>query len=97
MYYIYIYACSRCFYPKRLHSVHSGYTFFLVNKCSLGIESTTFAVLTQCFTTEPQEHNVCNVNSQWRPQQKLNWQIIIFGRKCDCFSRSLEPCSSTVF
>ncbi len=26
--YIYIYAFSRCFYPKRL-TVHSGYTFFL--------------------------------------------------------------------
>ncbi len=51
--------------------------FFFVNVCSLGIESTTFAVLTQCSTTELQEHNVCNVNSQWRPQQKLNWQIII--------------------
>ncbi len=24
--------------------------------CSLGIEPTTFALLTQCFTTEPQEH-----------------------------------------
>ncbi len=27
-YYIYIYAFSRCFYPKRL-TVHSGYTFFV--------------------------------------------------------------------
>ncbi len=24
--------------------------------CSLGIEPTTFALLTQCSTTEPQEH-----------------------------------------
>ncbi len=24
--------------------------------CSLGIEPTTFALLMQCFTTEPQEH-----------------------------------------
>ncbi len=47
-YYIYIYAFSRCFYPKRL-TVHSGYTFFLsVCVCSLGIEPTTFALLTQC-------------------------------------------------
>ncbi len=38
--YIYIYAFSRCFYPKRL-TVHSGYTFF-VCVCSLGIEPTTF-------------------------------------------------------
>ncbi len=26
--------------------------------CFLGIEPTTFALLTQCFTTEPQEHHV---------------------------------------
>ncbi len=26
--------------------------------CSLGIEPTTFALLTQCSTTEPQEHGV---------------------------------------
>ncbi len=51
--YIYIYAFSRRFYPKRL-TVYSGYTFF-VSMCSLGIEPTTFALLTQCSTTEPQE------------------------------------------
>ncbi len=45
-----MYAFSRRFYPK-----HSGYTFF-VSMCSLGIEPTTFALLTQCSTTEPQEH-----------------------------------------
>ncbi len=43
---IYIYAFSRRFYPKRL-TVLSGYTFF-VSMCSLGIEPTTFALLTQC-------------------------------------------------
>ncbi len=26
--------------------------------CSLGIEPTTFALLTQCSTTEPQEHHI---------------------------------------
>ncbi len=36
--------------------VHSGYTF-IVSMCSLGIEPTTFALLTQCSTTEPQEHS----------------------------------------
>ncbi len=36
----YIYAFSRCFYPKRL-TVHSGNTFFF-SMCSLGIEATTF-------------------------------------------------------
>ncbi len=46
--YIYIYAFSRCFYSKRL-TVHSGYTFVLsVCVCSLGIEPTTFVLLTQC-------------------------------------------------
>ncbi len=44
--YIYIYAFSRHFYPKRL-TVHSGYTCFLY-VCSLGIKPTTFALLTQC-------------------------------------------------
>ncbi len=45
--YIYIYAFSRRFYPKRL-TVHSGYNFFCQYMCSLGIEPTTFALLTQC-------------------------------------------------
>ncbi len=52
---IYIYAFSRRFYPKRL-TVHSCYTYFCQYMCSLGIEPTTFALLTQCSTTEPQEH-----------------------------------------
>ncbi len=30
--------------------------FFYQYVCSLGIEPTTFALLTQCSTTEPQEH-----------------------------------------
>ncbi len=39
-FYIYIYAFSRHFYPKRLTS---GYTFvFYQYVCSLGIEPTTF-------------------------------------------------------
>ncbi len=55
-FYCYIYAFCRRFYPKRL-TVHSGYTcFFYQYVCSLGIEPTTFALLTQCSTTEPQEH-----------------------------------------
>ncbi len=45
--YIYIYAFSRRFYPKRL-TVHSGYTFFCQYMCSLAIEPTTFALLPQC-------------------------------------------------
>ncbi len=42
------------FIQSDLH-LHSGYTFFQY-MCSLGIEPTTFALLTQCSTTEPQEH-----------------------------------------
>ncbi len=37
--------------------LHSGYTFFYQYMCSLGIEPQPFALLTQCSTTEPQEHN----------------------------------------
>ncbi len=33
-----------------------GIHFFCQDMCSLGIEPTTLALLTQCFTTEPQEH-----------------------------------------
>ncbi len=51
--YIYIYPFSRHFYPKRL-TVHSGYTF-LVSMC-VPWEFNLFALLTQCSTTEPQEH-----------------------------------------
>ncbi len=40
MAFIYIYAFSRHFYPKRL-TVHSGYTFFYQYVCSLGIKPMT--------------------------------------------------------
>ncbi len=46
---------SRRFYPKRL-TVHSGYTFYQY-VCSLGIEPTTFVLLTQCSNPVPQEHS----------------------------------------
>ncbi len=69
-YYIYIYAFSRRFYPKWL-TVHSGYTFIFVSTCSLGIEPTTFALLTQCSTTEPQEHLVIMlIMSFWRGRRR---------------------------
>ncbi len=53
---IHIYAFSRRFYPKQL-TVHSGYTFF-VSMCGTHWELNPqpFALLTQCSTTEPQEH-----------------------------------------
>ncbi len=57
---LYNYAFSRRFYPKRL-TVHSGYNCFYQYMCSLGIEPTALALLTQCSTTEPQEYNLyCN-------------------------------------
>ncbi len=69
----------RHFYPKRL-TVHSGYTF-IVSMCSLGIEPTTFALLTQCSTTEPQEHThkltvkmIFGHNQEYsRSITKMNW------------------------
>ncbi len=37
-------------------TVHSGYTFFIVSMCvRWELNSCPFALLTQCFTTEPQE------------------------------------------
>ncbi len=53
----YTFTFSRHFYPKR-RIVHSGYNFFCQYVCSLGIEPTTFVLLTQCSSTEPQEHRI---------------------------------------
>ncbi len=53
-------------YPKRL-TVHSGYTHFCHYMCSLGIEPTTFALLTQCSTTEPQEHLYLSIHPSIHP------------------------------
>jgi len=51
----YIYTFSRRFYPKWL-TVHSDYTLFYQYMRFLEIKPTTFVLLTQCSTTEPQEH-----------------------------------------
>ncbi len=71
VYCIYIYAFSRRFYPKRL-TVHSGYTCF-ISMCVLWESNPQpFALLTQCSTTEPQEHLCCiycTVNVE--PQEHL--------------------------
>ncbi len=55
--YIYVYAFSRRFYPKRL-TVHSGYTNFVSTCVSWESNPQPFALLTQCSTTEPQECNL---------------------------------------
>ncbi len=60
--YIYIYAFSRWFYPKRL-TVNSVYNFICPYVCSLGIDPQTFVLLTQCSTTEPQEYYVMAMRS----------------------------------
>ncbi len=49
------YAFSRRFYPKRL-TVHSGYTCFITMCVPWELNPQPFALLTQCSTTEPQEH-----------------------------------------
>ncbi len=73
--YIYIYAFSRRFYPKRL-TVHSDYTFFVsMYMCSLGIEPTTFALLMQCsnhWATETQEHAMRCAPSGTTPTASTN-------------------------
>ncbi len=56
---VYIYAFSRRFYPKRL-TVHSGYTLllFFVSMCvPWELNPQPFVLLTQCSTTELQEHS----------------------------------------
>ncbi len=55
-FYIYVYAFSRRFYPKRL-KVHSGYNFCFISMCvPWELNPQPFARLTQCSTTEQQEH-----------------------------------------
>ncbi len=53
---VYIYAFSRRFYPKRL-TVHSDYTCFISICVPWESNPQPFALLTQCSTTEPQEHS----------------------------------------
>ncbi len=52
-----IYAFSRRFYPKRL-TLHSGYTFIIIMCVPWELNPQPFALLTQCSTTEPQEHSI---------------------------------------
>ncbi len=66
-FYLYILHFIRRFYPKRL-TVHSGYTYFCQYMCSLGIEPTNFALLTQCSTTEPQKQ-ILFVNESLDPHE----------------------------
>ncbi len=51
----YIYAFSRCFYPKRL-TVHSGYTFFVSMCVPWESNPQPLRCKRNALTTEPQEH-----------------------------------------
>ncbi len=44
------------FVQSDLQCIQAIHFFFCEYMCSLGIEPTTFVLLTQCSTTEPQEH-----------------------------------------
>ncbi len=80
MYYyniIYIYAFSGCFYPKWL-TVHSD--FFISECVPWELNPQPFVLLTQCFTTEPQEH-WCIINVFTAAlHQSMNKSILFF--KC---------------
>ncbi len=54
--YIYIYAFSRRFYPKRL-TVYPDYTFIVSMCVPWELNPRPFVLLMQSSTTEPQEHN----------------------------------------
>ncbi len=71
--YIYIYAFSRRFYPKRLTIAFRLYIF--ISMC-VPWESNPqpFALLTQCSTTEPQEH--CYTSEVCPLTQRHCWTLI---------------------
>uniref|UniRef100_A0A9J8AF73 Uncharacterized protein n=1 Tax=Cyprinus carpio carpio TaxID=630221 RepID=A0A9J8AF73_CYPCA len=54
---LYVFVFSRRFYPKQLR-VDSGYTFFTSVCVPWELNSGPFALLTQCYSTEPQEHYI---------------------------------------
>ncbi len=65
----------------RICIAYSCYTYFCQYVCSLEIEPTTLALLTQCSTTEPQEHNL--------------WKILLFYIKCHYFNIYYENKETT--
>ncbi len=52
---IYIYEFSRRFYPKRIQAI---YIYFISMCVPWELNPQPFALLTQCSTTEPQEHMI---------------------------------------
>ncbi len=75
------YAFSRYFHPKRL----TGYNFFVSTCVPWELNPQPFTLLTQCSTTEPQEHcvmylrfNICNhrhANQNFHLFSTLEWTI----------------------
>ncbi len=56
--YIYIYAFIRHFYPKRLTVLFRLYIFFISKCVPWELNPQHLVLLTQCSTTEPQEHYI---------------------------------------
>ncbi len=72
--FIYIYAFSRLFYPKRL-TVHSGYKLFISTCVPWELNPQPFALLTQFSTTEPEEH----FKEQEIPRIYTVWMVIYWS------------------
>ncbi len=77
------------FIQSDLLYLYSGYKFF-VSMCSLGIKPTTFALLTQCSTTEPQEHKTNKPNNFFAIKVstsiilQITWHFIALLNNLDC-------------
>ncbi len=78
---VYIYAFSRRFNPKWL-TAHSGYTFIISTCVPWESNPQPFALLTQCSTTEPQEHWRLHHNQNKREIIINKWIHFEFIKKC---------------
>ncbi len=89
--YIYIYAFSRRFYPKLLTIAFRLYIF--ISMCVLWESNPQpFALLTQCSTTEPQEHSL---NSGSALKGLRGWSYAsLWKRRSTYDQRGLEHLSS---
>ncbi len=89
--YIYIYAFSRCFYPKQL-TVHSGYTllFFLSvcdNMFSLfvwGLRAHFYLTMLQIFVAHKVASFICEGDVHFKSQKKLLPRSFIAKRMLEC-------------
>ncbi len=98
--YIYIYAFSRRFYPKRL-TVHSGYTYFCQYMCSLGIEPTNICAMLYHWATGTrgiQFSSAC-LNHTMHYFLKCNFQVCtgaIFIMNASCWTGPFWPSRSAL-